>query len=72
MVESLPAQLNLQMIDNLGSFSYLIADNVENVQIVCNFKINSPLISAEYYDVLKEFFNQVQLKMNEKIIIKKK
>lgn len=72
MVESLPAQLNLQMIDNLGSFSYLIADNVENVQIVCNFKINVPLVSNEYYDVLKEFFNQVQLKMNEKIILKKK
>ncbi|WMW77504.1 DUF3857 domain-containing protein [Flavobacterium sp. 20NA77.7] len=72
MVESLPTQLNLQMIDNLGSFSYLIADNVENVQIVCNFKINVPLVSNEYYDVLKEFFNQVQLKMNEKIILKKK
>lgn len=72
MVDTMPSQINLQMIDNLGSFSYLIADNVENVQIVCNFKINSPLISADYYEVLKEFFNQVYLKMNEKIILKKK
>lgn len=72
MVEAMPNQVNLQMVDNLGSFSYLIADNTENVQIVCNFKMNSSLISIDYYEVLKEFFNQVYLKMNEKIILKKK
>ena len=41
------------------------------VQIVSSFYINSALISSEYYDSLKEFYNQVFLKMNEKIVLKK-
>lgn len=70
-VESLPKQLNMKMPENLGSFSYLIGQNGNGLQIVCNFSMNSSFISAEMYPELKEFFNQAILKMNEKIVLKK-
>lgn len=71
VVESMPSQLNVKTIDNIGSFSFLIGNTDNHIQIVCNFRVNAPFIDAEYYPDLKEFFNQVTLKMNEKIILKK-
>lgn len=70
-IENLPKQLNMKMPENLGSFSYLIGQNGNGLQIVCNFSMNSSFISAEMYPELKEFFNQAILKMNEKIVLKK-
>ena len=41
------------------------------VQIVANLYINSALIPADYYDSIKSFFNEVFVKMNQKIVLKK-
>lgn len=71
VVESLPEKINIVTEDNLASFSFLTGDLGNKVQIVSSFKINTSLISSDYYESIKAFFNQVYLKMNEKIVLKK-
>lgn len=71
VVESMPAKMNIAAADNLATFSFITGNSGNKVQIVSNFYINSSLVSSDYYDSLKEFFNQVFLKMNEKIVLKK-
>ncbi len=71
VVESMPEKINIATEDNLASFSFLTGNMGNKVQIVSNFYINSSLVPSDYYDSLKAFFNQVYLKMNEKIVLKK-
>jgi len=71
VVESMPEKMNIATADNLASFSFLTGNMGNKVQIVSNFYINSSLVPSDYYDSLKTFFNQVYLKMNEKIVLKK-
>ncbi len=71
VVESMPEKINIATEDNLASFSFLTGVVGNKVQIVSNFYINSSLIPSDYYDSLKGFFNEVYLKMNEKIVLKK-
>ncbi|MBP6126615.1 DUF3857 domain-containing protein [Flavobacterium sp.] len=71
VVESLPEKINITTEDNLASFSFLIGDMGNKVQIISSFKINASLVSSDYYESIKAFFNQVYLKMNEKIVLKK-
>lgn len=70
-IESLPTQINLQMSDGLAKFTFYIAKNGDNIQISSNLSIFTPIFNPEYYEELKEFFNKVYLKMNEKIVLKK-
>jgi hypothetical protein len=71
VVESMPEKINIAIEDNLGSFSFLIGQTGSKIQIVSNFHVNSAIFSADYYESLKAFYNQVYLKMNEKIVLKK-
>lgn len=71
VVESMPEKINIAIEDNLGSFSFLIGQTGNKIQIVSNFYVNSAIFSADYYESLKAFYNQVYLKMNEKIVLKK-
>lgn len=71
VVESMPEKINIATEDNLATFSFLTGNMGNKIQIVSNFYINSSLVPADYYDSLKAFFNQVYLKMNEKIVLKK-
>ena len=71
VVESMPEKINIVTEDNIASFSFLIGDMGNKVQIVSNFNINASLVSSDYYESIKAFFNQVYLKMNEKIVLKK-
>jgi hypothetical protein len=71
VVESMPEKINIATEDNLASFSFLTGNMGNKVQIVSNFYINSSLVPSDYYASLKGFFNQVFLKMNEKIVLKK-
>jgi hypothetical protein len=72
-LESVPAQVKLAMEDNLGSFQYAIQPSPagNTVQLSAIFQLNSPVISAEYYTTLKDFFQKMIEKQNEKIVFKK-
>lgn len=71
VVESMPEKINIATEDNLASLSFLTGDMGNKVQIVANLYINSALIPADYYDSIKSFFNEVFVKMNQKIVLKK-
>lgn len=69
-VESLPEPKALQL-DEYASFSYQILNNGPSIQLMVNAEINSSIIPAEYYPLLKEYYKQIIDKQNEKIVLKK-
>ena len=70
-VESLPKPLNIATGDNIGAFKYIIANEGNGIQVSIITNINAPIVTADYYDVLKDFFKQMLEKENEKIVLKK-
>jgi hypothetical protein len=71
VVESLPKPIKLITGEDVGSFSFNIQQVDKNLQIVVNQSLNGTLISAEFYDILKEFFQKTLDKQNEKIVLRK-
>jgi hypothetical protein len=70
-VESVPTNVNIGMVDNVMSFKFLAGITGGKVQVICNFNKNVSFLPADYYEDLKAFYNQVYLKMSEKIVLKK-
>lgn len=70
-VESLPTSILLNMEDNLGGFKFMISTTGNVIQLVMTHQINSPIIVADYYPMLKEFYQKMIEKQNEKIVLKK-
>ncbi len=70
-VESLPQSINLSIAENICSFKYLISNNENSIQTSISISINDAIISAEHYEKLKKFFQQMIEKQNEKIILRK-
>lgn len=70
--DQLPQNLIVSLSDNLGKFSYISSVSNKNMcQIVVNYNINSPIVDEKKYDEVKEFFNQIALKLAEKIVVSK-
>ncbi|MNF16012.1 hypothetical protein D3C80_2188570 [compost metagenome] len=42
-----------------------------NIQIQMNKEINMANVSADFYDILKDFYQKMIEKQNEKIVLKK-
>ncbi|WP_264566544.1 DUF3857 and transglutaminase domain-containing protein [Flavobacterium sp. N3904] len=71
VVETLPEKVFFTMEDNLGSFKYM-ANIVENsIQLSVSHQINTPIVSSEYYAMLKEYYQIMIAKETEKIVLKK-
>ncbi|MBG6187210.1 DUF3857 domain-containing protein [Flavobacterium sp. CAN_S2] len=70
-VESLPTSILLNMEDNLGGFKFMISTTGNVIQLVMTHQISSPIIVADYYPMLKEFYQKMIEKQNEKIVLKK-
>lgn len=71
VVESLPENINIAMTDNVLNFKFMTGNTGNRIQVICNFNINVSLLMPEHYTDLKDFYNRVFLKMNEKIVLKK-
>jgi hypothetical protein len=71
-VETLPAAANLAMPENMGSFKYLISNTGNKIQVQITTEINTAIVTADYYESLKEFFKRMIDKQNEKIVLVKK
>jgi hypothetical protein len=72
VVESLPQSATVVMEDNLGAFKYNVGNAGNNtIQISASIDINSAVLAADYYLTVKDFFNKMIEKQNEKIILKK-
>ncbi|WP_243698878.1 DUF3857 domain-containing protein [Flavobacterium sandaracinum] len=70
-VESFPASASILMEDGLGSFKFLTSLSGDSIQVSILSQINRPIISAEYYPALKEFYQKMMEKENEKIVLSK-
>jgi hypothetical protein len=70
-VETLPAPLNLGTPDNIMAFKYNIGNTGNKIQVSITIDVNAAIVPADYYDVLKDFFQKIIEKQNEKIVIKK-
>jgi hypothetical protein len=70
-IESLPEKLSIGLPDNLGSFRFLIQQQGNKVTVLSILKMNSAVITPEYYADLKEFYNKVVQKQTEKLVLVK-
>ncbi len=70
-LESLPTPVAMTMVENIGKFSYKIAVVANKIQVSFTSEINLASVPAEYYDTLKEFYQKMIDKQNEKIVLKK-
>jgi hypothetical protein len=70
-VESIPTVINLSTGDEIGLFKYNIANSGNKIQVSISTDINTAIVPADYYQVLKEFFKKMIEKQNEKIVLKK-
>ena len=70
-IESMPKGINMSSIDGTFSFKYLLEKRDDKIQIVVNFEIKNSNVDAENYAMLKEFYQKMIDKENEKIVLKK-
>lgn len=70
-IESLPEKLSIGLPDNLGSFRFLIQQQGNKVTVLSILRMNSAVITPEYYGDLKEFYNKLVAKQSEKIVLVK-
>ena len=67
----MPEKVAIGLPDNTGTFQYLAVANSEKIQVTVMTKINANILPATYYASLKEFFQTIVEKENEKIALKK-
>jgi hypothetical protein len=70
-VETLPKSIAIAMPNKYGSFNYTISNENSQIQLVVALDIATSIISAEDYDMLKEFFKVAIDKEMEKVVLKK-
>ena len=68
-VEFIPESFGVGLPDNLGVFKYVVKQTGNKLSIQSVFKMNSSLISPQYFQELKEFYAQLVAKQSEKIIL---
>lgn len=71
VVESLPQSANMSTGDGIGAFKFISAANGKGIQVSFNATLGHAVVPADYYEVLKEFFQKMVDKQNEKIVLKK-
>ncbi|WP_294958615.1 DUF3857 domain-containing protein [uncultured Flavobacterium sp.] len=70
-VETLPAPAAMTMEENLGAFKFNIVANGDTLQLSILHQINEAIVSAEKYDMLKEYYKMMVAKQTEKIVLKR-
>ncbi|TRW25276.1 DUF3857 domain-containing protein [Flavobacterium zepuense] len=68
-VEFLPKALTITMEENIGSFMYNLKQEGNTIQLVATLDINHHTVMPEYYQTLKDFFQKMIEKQNEKVIL---
>jgi len=71
VIESIPKPIKLLTGENVGSFVMNCANLGNKIQIVISKEMNQEIVSSNFYSVLKNFYQQMIDKQNEKIVLKK-
>lgn len=72
VIEELPKPARLALGQNDVKFDFLVTQNGDEVKIISKLQIKNPIIQAQDYSNLRQFFEQVSIKHNEQIVLKKK
>ncbi len=66
-----PESIAFKLPENMGVFSFRsqVANGI--IQLMIDETMNTALIPAQYYQSIKEFYNQVIQKENEQVVLKK-
>ncbi|SDR68782.1 protein of unknown function [Polaribacter sp. KT25b] len=68
-VEKLPEVLAIALPDNMGVFKYQVSQVGNKIKAISVLQFNKPLIGAQYYKDLKDFFDKTVSKQSEKIVL---
>jgi hypothetical protein len=71
VVESMPASLNIATGNDVGAFKFMMVNIDNKIQTTITTNINTAIVSPEFYSVLKDFYQQMIDKQNEKIVLRK-
>lgn len=72
LVESVPESTKISLSDGNGFFEYAVNTNAENIEITSTLQINKTIFPATEYQQLKEMYEMMVKKQQEKIVLKKK
>ncbi|RAJ14527.1 DUF3858 domain-containing protein [Olleya aquimaris] len=70
-VETIPENTALDFNNGSASFSYLIKQTGNNIQLIVNLNINNTIIMPADYQNFKKFYQMMVEKNTEKIVLKK-
>ncbi len=70
-VEFLPEPVSVNLIENLGNFKFNVSYSNNQIQTVVSYEINTFMVSEQDYGALKQFYEIIVNKLNEKIILSK-
>ncbi|MCD4794254.1 MAG: DUF3857 domain-containing protein [Bacteroidales bacterium] len=71
-IAEMPESINIVLPGKAASFQFQVSSVGNMVQVISNFKINQPIFHYDLYPALKNFYNIVIEKQNQKIVFKKK
>jgi len=71
VIETLPKSSVFNMEDNIGSFKFISNASGSSIQLSISHQINTPIVSSEYYSMLKDYYQGMIAKETEKIVLKK-
>jgi len=60
------------MVDQLGSYKFKVISSDRKIKFSSIMSFNKGKIAANYYSVLKQFYDEIVKKQSEKIVIIKK
>jgi hypothetical protein len=70
-IESIPKSMKIATEDKLLLFTFNAISEGNKIQIIITREINATILGADYYEDLKDFFQKIIEKQNEKIVLKK-
>jgi len=70
-VESLPEPLSINLSNDMGSFRFGVSQNAGKIIITCQNAIKTPVIGAEFYKDLQQYYKMILEKESEKIVLVK-
>jgi hypothetical protein len=71
-VVEFPENANLALPEKAASFQFQVTTTGNMIQVLSHLKINQPVILYDMYPALKNFYNLVIEKQNQKIVLKRK
>lgn len=72
VVEDLPKSARMVLGQGDMKFDFLVIQNGNQIKISSKIQIKNPIIGVDEYATVRQFFEQISVKHNEQIVLKKK